>query len=315
MGWGMLMGVGEGLQKGASTYGRIMDEKRKNDFQLQRDEVAFERTKSLEDLRNTQQEARDKKMRGWTVEDQNKGRSQQLEDMKTKRDWEKEDQDKELDVYEQKKKIDLDYGMQLATETNEINKKYQGEEKDKKIKELEILFMEDGSMSLQEKLAIASMKSGMDLSGFYKTPEGKPMTAEMLEQISTIYLNNPKYQKLAEKDPQAFMIEMKKIGDYLVTRTPAAESGGSGEVDPEAVLKDVLSALNKGTETPDSLRKKAKGQAEIDFAEAAIGTWEKQKATKRPEVIDLRGAPSKSSSAFNNALLEESNLEDTSYRR
>lgn len=231
MGWGALVGIGRGLRSGANTYGRIMDEKRSQDFKLQQEEIQFERQKSLEALRNENQTARDQTQRGW-----------QLEDQATKRQWDKEDRetDKEdkLEVYEAQKKLEVKYGMELAEQTYQFNKTAKDEEREQKAQELQEIFMEDGEISFQEKLAIASVKSGTDLSGFYKNNEGKPMSAEMLDKVSSIMMNNEKYVKMAEEDPMAFIEEAKKIGNYL------GSTGGGGDGGGKAKLNAMIGKLN-----------------------------------------------------------------------
>jgi hypothetical protein len=83
MGWGMLTGLGKGL----SGYAEIMGEKRKESFQLKKEELAFERNKALKDLEFQNQNKRDEKQRGWQEEDIELKRKYQLED----RDWETQD--------------------------------------------------------------------------------------------------------------------------------------------------------------------------------------------------------------------------------
>lgn len=228
MGWGMLMGIGKGLRSGADSYGRIMDEKRKQDFTLQRDELSFERSKSLEALRNQNQTARDKTQRGYQLEDQATLRKNQLED----RESNKKDQ---LAVYEEKKKMDVKYGMELAEQTNEFNRTAKAEDREAKKAELEKIFMEDGEISFQEKMALASVMTGVDLSGFYKTKEGKPMTAEMLDKVSTIMMNNEKYIKMAEENPEGFFKEAVRINEYIQSKGEAPEGGGEKVIDVQGL--------------------------------------------------------------------------------
>ena len=275
MGWGFLMGAGKGL----SGYADIMGEKRKQDFQLKRDELAFERSKALKDLEFQNQRKRDKSSQEHAM-----GLQDRREAM-TREGWEREEEmyekkkGDEMTMYEHKKDLDHQFALQMMEDKAHLEEGITQDKRDKLHDDLYKEFNRDGNISDAERLKLVAVKHGIDLSSLTKS-KGKPMSADMLGHLITIAANNKELMDLAEKDPMAFVAEMTKMGDYIMERGQVGDSGGGSQsraVDIDQAVGVLTDALASGKESPDSLRQKASTEAERVAVERAINSFNAEK--------------------------------------
>lgn len=184
MSWGFLMGAGKGLQGAASSYGRIMDEKRTQDFQLKRDEISFERQKSLQQLGFEHSDARANQSREWSLDDQERARQNQLEDRAEDRANKEKDIETGFKMWEKKTQLGNQYAMELYEMQSEFKKAETQEERDRQVEELTELF---GELDPQEKLILATVQTGVDLTSLGKNNNIK-MNADLFKSMGEMLM-------------------------------------------------------------------------------------------------------------------------------
>jgi hypothetical protein len=271
MGWGFLMGAGKGFQGAASSYGRIMDQKRANDFQMQKDELQFERTKALEDLRAQNQKARDKTQRGYQLEDQGLLRKQQLEDYERGRQDKKDDLASAFESYTARKRVDNQYAIALENKRIELKNKVTDENKEQVIASLMELFGENPTP--QEKYVIASVKTGVDLNSLIKDSGGSTKaTGELISTLSELGMATGAIdEKSTPEDVQQFftsVIPNLKLGQASKSK-PLVELPG-----PEAVTdmsKDILAGDSEALQSYLMLAPKSKAMVDMELEKLRVG--------------------------------------------
>jgi len=295
MSWGILMGAGKGLQDAGDSYGRIMDQKRQQDYTLERDAIQFERQKSLENLRNKNEVAREdtrwdreKEKFGMTMkankEQRMDERRYQEGRYETERKDKVEDEEKLIKARADAQAVAAQEQMETAYEFTKTAKE---EERLQKHDELKNVYLTTGDKKIDfnEQLQLAAVKTGIDVRHLVPGEKSK-ISAEMYSKVSDTMMLNDEYAKLAEKDPMAYIDIVERKIRYMQDRQPQSPEGEG--TDPVEVLTGLL---DSGKETPESMMAQAQesgNPAEIEAATAAINIYEKKNpgAPEEPEETD-----------------------------
>jgi len=293
MAWGFLMGAGAGLQKGASAYGRIMDEKRSQDLQIRRDELQFERQKSLKELEFQNQKKRDKSTQEFTLKRDATQRGYDEQDIETKRKFQLEDQETskqtQIDVMEAEANMRLKVNIKQAEMLANMKKDIAKEEKDAALDEMMKSMKVDGVVTPTENAIFTAKKLDLDPRLLLRSEKGE-VTGAILEQVNMI-MATEKNEKMREKNPEKYLQEFKRVTDYLVSKGgPGGPQAFAQEGQPEEPEGGIaLSPENQEVMAEDILRQDPEAVMSFEKLDPSTKEAVRQKVEEKSRAMEQGG--------------------------
>jgi len=297
-----MMGAG----KGVSGFSAILGEKREESFKLKRDELQFERQKSLEELRagNDRSLAEDKRKWADSRQDelltrqeggQVKGYDENGMEVTVSQfnAMDPDQQSKVIGKEDYKLKIktaqqDLDIANKL-----EMQKRFDDYKYDKAVEQRKIdadnvrkhLADENGYLDPWEELHAQGIEDGQDYVKMVN--RGSAWTAEQIKEVNEWLASDETFANI--KDPDKRIEYTLKVAQSIFGKKGGKDLGGGKEKqDPVEVLTGLL---DSGEETPESMMAEAEASgnpAEIEAATAAINIYKKNNPS---EVVEEEEVP------------------------
>ena len=315
--WGMLMGVGQGLQ----GFGEIMGEYRRNSWEDQKDELRWKRAEALETLRAKNNSLEAEKNRDFTIDRDESNRGFQTSERKATEDFEI---GKQIVAYSKDgipvTKIEYgkipesergnylnpqQYQIQLSKEAFEATKGWEKSEREAKaaqiLKELGVSSPKELDPAL--KIYYYSAKLGIDFSGALggSRPIAGEVIGKVLDNIHVDKELSEEYNKLETgEEKMAFVYSLARTAsgggnrDIFSTAKPGSTVGapeGLRELTTysqiKAAIEKVRSISPEAKNEPSGAQIEVLNELEAGSRQKVIkGIWGKEKGSSLGEVPD-----------------------------